>query len=1035
MNRHGPDMPHQSIVPLPPDVVAQIKSSTAVTSLTGVVLGLVKNALDANARKVEVTVDFGRGGCSVEDDGVGIAPVEFREDGGLGKPYYTSKFYALEELLGRNGTFLASLAAMSLLTITSRHHEHRSHNSITFHHSKSIDRQLPAPAQHEFCHEDHGTRVTVRNLFGNLPVRVKQRAALVESRAEQDRLSEALKRDFTGLLLSSRRPAVLRVRDADYKTIFSFNGQTTTTRDARFREGFSADLHFALNVLTQASYIGVQDWTSWVPASASTLKISIRGAISLEPAPSKRVQFISMGARPLSADSEHNELYDEVNRAFALSSFGTIEDDNDVDENEKVRRHNDKRFKSEGYTNRQLRGRKGIDRYPMFSLRILLKDYAHAPRSEHEFLDTESNLQAVVDVLNAMITQWLSVHHFRPRVARKRRRPTTASTSDCDDGRNSASPGAQTQLGRSGASRTVLGVHSVNAEGRKKRVATPTPVSVQNRRLQQPFSEWSRIKRGKPRCYDTLWASVKHQSPTGAPVDEESGQEPGPQQFATFDSEPVLPGSLNMPLRPSNIASENDKPTSANSPTPQDEDETMAWTNPSTKQTFLLSARTGCVLPRLPDRTRIYPSIPLNARTLEDTNKSLRLPPKSTKSNTNTTEAKAGTPWLDNFLKTWDNPIFQPSQKRIPQATTEENQLESTPSGCSHSHSIRISQAFNDSSTPTSSKLSKQGLRNADVIAQVDKKFILVKMPKSSSNPSPEIGNESAGSILVLIDQHAADERIRIEALMSELCLPPSEERVPYRSKLGHSSKVGFTKLERPIQFEVSGHEAELFGREAGRFAAWGILFDIVHGKKEGEGKILTVTTLPVPVAQRCASDPKFLIHVLRETIYHYAENALPPSSSSTLLPVPPSAPQIPPNSESSPSPPWLLQTSTLPPALLSLLNSRACRSAIMFNDELSLAECQDLVKRLADTVFPFLCAHGRPSLVPLVDLGPGVEREGGGSAPGGDVERRGLGGLCAVKGDGDTGDTEGFVKTWRGWRERERENKKGEWFLEGGRR
>ena len=70
---------------LPPDVAAQIKSSTAVHSLTGVVLGLVENALDANCEKISITVDFARGACTVEDDGVGIAPQDFSESGGLGK--------------------------------------------------------------------------------------------------------------------------------------------------------------------------------------------------------------------------------------------------------------------------------------------------------------------------------------------------------------------------------------------------------------------------------------------------------------------------------------------------------------------------------------------------------------------------------------------------------------------------------------------------------------------------------------------------------------------------------------------------------------------------------------------------------------------------------------------------------------------------------------------------------------------------------------------------------------------------------------
>lgn len=73
------------IRPLPADAIAQIKSSTGITSLTGAILDLVKNSLDADARKVAITVDFLRGACTVEDDGLGILPAEFGEDGGLGK--------------------------------------------------------------------------------------------------------------------------------------------------------------------------------------------------------------------------------------------------------------------------------------------------------------------------------------------------------------------------------------------------------------------------------------------------------------------------------------------------------------------------------------------------------------------------------------------------------------------------------------------------------------------------------------------------------------------------------------------------------------------------------------------------------------------------------------------------------------------------------------------------------------------------------------------------------------------------------------
>lgn len=82
-------MPIAPILPLPVEVAALIKSSVAITSLGGVVIGLVENSLDAGARKIEVSVDFRRGACTVEDDGHGIPPMEFSHCGGLGKPHRT----------------------------------------------------------------------------------------------------------------------------------------------------------------------------------------------------------------------------------------------------------------------------------------------------------------------------------------------------------------------------------------------------------------------------------------------------------------------------------------------------------------------------------------------------------------------------------------------------------------------------------------------------------------------------------------------------------------------------------------------------------------------------------------------------------------------------------------------------------------------------------------------------------------------------------------------------------------------------------
>lgn len=76
-----------AILPLPPQVAAQIRSSAAVTTLHDVVLQLLCNSIDAQSILVDISVDFARGSCVVGDDGGGIPAAEFGPDGGLGKPF------------------------------------------------------------------------------------------------------------------------------------------------------------------------------------------------------------------------------------------------------------------------------------------------------------------------------------------------------------------------------------------------------------------------------------------------------------------------------------------------------------------------------------------------------------------------------------------------------------------------------------------------------------------------------------------------------------------------------------------------------------------------------------------------------------------------------------------------------------------------------------------------------------------------------------------------------------------------------------
>ncbi|OAG07262.1 uncharacterized protein CC84DRAFT_1163476 [Paraphaeosphaeria sporulosa] len=950
----GTSARRSAILPLPEDVVAQIKSSTAIVSLTGVLLELLKNALDAKASKVEASVDFARGGCTVEDNGLGIAPFDFREEGGLGKLYCTSKYLSKDECLGRNGTFLASLGAMCLLIVTSHHHEYRSHNLLTLHHAKVVDRQLPASSQHEI-HGKHGTRVTVRNLFGNLPVRVKQRGIVAEHKTEHDRLWEVLKGEVTGLMLSWGEPVSVRVRDSDGKTSISLSNLSQSDDSSTKR---SSGFQSPLNVLTQASYILHADWPSWVPVSASTSTICIKGAISLDPAPSKRVQFMSVGVTPLSTNTGHNELYDEINRLFALSSFGTVEHDAAIDNEEKVRRLGDNRCKPNGFTTKQLKTRKGVDRYPMFYLRLSLTQEDKLNRAETLFSADNANLSTVMDVLKAMITQWLAVHYFRPhQTLSKQVHPSssTASSSNTESNKTALSARQDRSLRPLFQPRVASAPPTLNppeTDSSKRKISQGALSRKDSDRSHHlAFSTWSRIKSGNPTFLDSL--GTKRDVRTSDDAASFAGI-PAASYFGKFSAPPVLAGALDGGGDP------NSPPTDTCCGD-GNYDEAIPWTDLKTKQTYFLNARTGCVLPCPPARPQTDPLPKVRVNTLRDSNQSLRLQKL-------TTPKKEPNAWLNDMLRAWQNPVFLPSEARIQQAVPSQDQ---NVQHCAHCHHLDTGRGYSDGafdtvSTLNASKLSKEGLEKAEVMAQLDRKFILIKMRTLKDDVKR---SNTDGEVLVLIDQHAADERLRVEALLAELCTPLPNDTRSYRSKLGYESRVAVSILDKPIQFTLTVQEQQQFTSHASRFAAWGILFDVgnVSSSSPKLQPLLSVTALPPVIAERCKADPQILIAFLRTAVWKYADADYLPHPVDELETR---------DVSSSNSAAWVRRISSCPDGLIELINSRACRSAIMFNDELSMEECRALVRELCKCVFPFMCAHGRPSMIPLVDIGTVLSSE-----------------------------------------------------------
>lgn len=153
---------------LTPEVVGKIAAGEVVERPASVVKELVENAVDAGSRAIHVEIVSG--GCDlirVADDGCGIAPEEMSL---AVERHATSKIRSADDLshiatLGFRGEALASIAAVSELTIASRRSESPSAYELRVAGGISIETVVASRAP--------GTTVLVEKLFFNVPARRK----------------------------------------------------------------------------------------------------------------------------------------------------------------------------------------------------------------------------------------------------------------------------------------------------------------------------------------------------------------------------------------------------------------------------------------------------------------------------------------------------------------------------------------------------------------------------------------------------------------------------------------------------------------------------------------------------------------------------------------------------------------------------------------------------------------------------------------------------------------------------------------------
>ncbi|KAJ5502135.1 hypothetical protein N7463_005009 [Penicillium fimorum] len=933
--------PSQSIIRLlPSDVIAKIKSSTSIVHLTGVILELVKNSLDANAHTIFVTVNFKRGGCIVEDDGDGIPPAEFEVTGGLGKPHRMSPHLEVVlGLYGHRGLFLSSLASLSLLTVTSRHIRHGCTNSLILHHSTPIARLTPAPPHHVLRSASHGTSVTVNDLFGNMPVRVKSRALTLQRPDELEREWDHLRNSLVPLLLANPRLSKLVLLDVERNKRMSIRLATASIPETRIpRDQREFDLKRIGSILTQSGLITPQNLGTWHEISASVSGLIIQGAISLQPSPTRKVQFISLGEEPVLSRNSSNVLYNEVNRLFALSDFSNV---GVMSGGSYVPHSASSVNQLDIPSNASTRSwENSVNKWPMFYIRV---DTTAVIRldddgSEHR-PESAKSVQRIVDVLGAMLHEFLKQHNLRPRTAKQQ----TISSGQNKSIRSTSSRAAGSFRGLQQQDPSISGTEEAFS-GHLKIPSFPRSQSLNSG---QSFANWSRVKTAK----DLNGHSPIHQNPQYSHA--------APDIIRGGSSFPILP--KHRPNR------QNDGQRCAVLPGPVDKgvsgegrnktedllgdspsEKMITWVDPHTKLAYMINPRTGQTM---------------NSRKSSATQRS-----RTDHVDTSSKHA-AQNFWIENILGAWDNPSFRRTEIPIPNLGTEyagqQSSISSSYDCFKGIGSLDMAQV-----AKYRGKLQRRALETAEVIAQVDKKFILAKVHTAPVNLNLN-WEGSSDDVLLLIDQHAADERYRIELLFREMFLSTD-----LNENSGSGCRVRTVQVGS-LAFEVSSTESDLFQKYIGLFSAWGIEY-VTHGKTKST-VLITVHTLPVLIAERCRLEPRVLIDLMRREIWSSEEDGRKPFQSKKAFEAEDADQDLELSdnddvvhkgtSTSSTSRSWVQKMNGCPQGIVDLLNSRACRTAIMFNDPLNLEECQALVSRLARCAFPFQCAHGRPSMVPILDL------------------------------------------------------------------
>uniref|UniRef100_A0ACD5YCS6 Uncharacterized protein n=1 Tax=Avena sativa TaxID=4498 RepID=A0ACD5YCS6_AVESA len=205
--------------------------------------------------------------------------------------------------------------------------------------------------------------------------------------------------------------------------------------------------------------------------------------------------------------------------------------------------------------------------------------------------------------------------------------------------------------------------------------------------------------------------------------------------------------------------------------------------------------------------------------------------------------------------------------------------------------------------------INKNCFEEARVLLQLDKKFIPV----------------ISGELLLLVDQHAADERIRLEEL---------------RSKVLSDEDRGITYLDSEEDLALPETRYQLIQKYAEQIQKWGWIINNSSISSQSFKKNMNILRRQARVVTLTAVPCILGVDLTGKDLMDFIQQLDETDGSSAI-----------------------------PPAVLRILNFKACRGAIMFGDPLLPSECCLIIEELKATSLCFQCAHGRPTTVPIVNV------------------------------------------------------------------